>query len=381
MKNFPVGNVSGFSPNASTPVFFPNKDTALSSITSTQDIISQITANRGMTDTASFQRVQFIESHPFAGLVTDLKTATPQEIATQGQIKRIHPDLSLGHLVDKNNKVLYFAREKMNDDRAVVWTHFGKHINAVAMCLRTALYSHFKSKPEGHTASKDLMNYFFNTAPQNAVVNHLVHNFGLTTETSTSLAAQMDDVGIGASVFNPFKSIEEDNRYVMYVSSKPITGFAMDHLIKPEESDYEEFYQLKEFSAHAGHIQMAVTSGLEDNVHEHRGIFKTPFAMMNAVKPDYSDRNITKGGLSMALQLFGFACAKAEGIKYGTISPVDSMANILAHNKNDDIDKGNIIVGTKALKQAKLYRCVRESEEGEVPMVLKLNSMTNELWR
>ena len=81
------------------------------------------------------------------------------------------------------------------------------------------------------------------------------------------------------------------------------------------------------------------------------------------------------------LHLFGMKCASRQGAEYMSVSPVKRMGPIFCNGMDKEIRQGHIAVGEKNIQKQSLGQYIKESIQGELPIVCRLNAQTLKLWR
>ncbi|MEC8010272.1 MAG: hypothetical protein VX185_05815 [Pseudomonadota bacterium] len=317
-------------------------------------------------------------------LLPELQKAKPEELATQGQLRQVKPGLLECHFADKNNNILYFGHEQMNKERAILWDHYSDASEDVSDGINYMISSHFNldfdtDDLDSDLSPEDKAEVCFDKLPAQAITADLVSHLRLNPEKAEDTMRSLENISIGSSVFYAEPDVSEHARYAVYASSKPITDFALDHIVTQQKEDIN-LKNLRSYAEHTKHILMAVSCGASKNVGEQRGIFKGPLATLNKTKADFSDYRIRKGGLSAALTLVAMQSAKAVNLRYFTISPHDVMQTIILKNFQSEIKRGTVAWGEDDIAAKGWSTHIRDVGDREIPFVFDLKHMKNKLF-
>tara|TARA_B100000676_G_C18041389_1_gene825190 strand:- start:100 stop:1296 length:1197 start_codon:yes stop_codon:yes gene_type:complete len=306
--------------------------------------------------------------------------ATPAQIQGSGQIHEIKKGLMVGHLVDDGGKVIYFARETLTPQRAQLWQAYNDSVSNCASNLSKLISSTVDSGLK-QIAFKSL-EHFCPLHLQASIIKSITKN-AANISTAEEKLLDLDDklytIEEGSSAFHPVKGYDAE-RHVIYASTEPVVDFALDQ-IQHAPNGIKSLNALDAFSQHTSHIAMCVVAEIEGKCVEHRGIFKPPLAMMNKLSCSFKSQGIPEGGLSMGLHLFGMKCASRQGAEYMSVSPVKRMGPIFCNGMDKEIRQGHIAVGEKNIQKQSLGQYIKESIQGELPIVCRLNAQTLKLWR
>lgn len=288
--------------------------------------------------------------------------ATTQELASQGQLTEIKPGLLTGHLITDDGRCVYMARQKSFSKETdadnyigALGTYFKQSMVAISLYEKPETAFHKDIKVEDYlvhlqlksTSSKRSTHY--NTLKQ--------AKYAITGEMLTS-----DDFRHAKYFY--------DKKHVYYVSTQPITevNFKQDM----------SFKTLRDFHTNAGHIAMVITSASNKDRTILRGICKTPSAIFNNLKATFN-RNNQNIGLAVALQHFGIACSKHDGLKYSTFSPMPHMTSIFQKQLQTDNTNG-LFVGRETVSEKGLQAQLGPTKDNETPIVINNEEYQNPLW-
>lgn len=330
-----------------------------------------------MTGTTITQRLD----HPsLAPVFTTFRKATASEKQTQGTIREIKPGLYVSHKVDDQDNIIFFAQEKMDFLKSETWDDIKASFNRTTSCLATSLKEFFKPQVGFAQATPEQLKSFYNITDKAETINEIIKQQNISKSNASKLVYHLASTTMGSSVFEA-KAAKNETRYVTYASTTPIHDYAFQFDHTATSQYYQNLQQMKFTTEVTGHVSIVVSGGEKGECFEHRGIFKTPLAILNNRNADFKSKGIPSGSLSMALHEFGWNCAKKRGMKYFTVSPVIAMADIIKGAHKTDIQKGHIAIGLNQVNAKGWNGHLRDyEEEVEEPMVFDLRKIPNKLF-
>ncbi|MEC8010228.1 MAG: hypothetical protein VX185_05595 [Pseudomonadota bacterium] len=343
-----------------------------------------------INSTSPHNRLQS-SSNPIEGLFTQFSPY--QNIKNIGRVTEIKPGLVTGQIQSDSNKTLFFAREELTDDRLEHWLDFIDINKNAAGNINHALIDKFELNAyqfgSGYYIEDDTLDdqAFYQTLSESNVLNLISKPLNISVDSAENLARHLYQSKSGYQVFNPNSSSNSEKRYALYISTKPITDFAFDHIDRGSEEFDNTQMNISTYAKDFSHIAMAVSSGIRDKCVEHRGIFKTTASILNKHKEFKTLPDQRKLPLSMMLQFFGMqAGVKYNNAKYFFVAPAVTMGEIFEHNMKPAIDSKAVIIGLDNIKSARLQHLIREHDEQgvecgfEKPFLCHLSRIKNPIF-
>lgn len=319
-------------------------------------------------ETTSFQPTAL--SYPAVSFSTEFSKATPQQIASQGVISSPCPGLQLAHLTDKDNNIIYFAREEISDKNPTAnqWDFVFGEIGALSQNIDDLLHN--------DPNIKDFLSPLLKNQDLKALTQKVLA--ASQWDSPEKLAYTIGKVAYaGKGLLFSHKDVTHDKKYILYASTKPINDFAFKNT--------DMFSSLEEFMAKTKQMAVMVSAAANKDRMVHRGIIKPPASMISCLNANFTHKGIPQGGLSMALHSFGLECARQDKIPYLTVSPMSKMYMMFTASRLFKASK-SALTGEEAILKKKLTHLIGPthrntlSKKNEIPILLKISDTPNSLF-
>ncbi len=303
-----------------------------------------------------------IESNPQESvqIAQQLQQASSDEINTQGTITRLTPNLERGHLVDADNNVVYFYRQKITDKTRADIKNYNVKSGRISKWMsgivkNPSKYLDDSSKLEA--LSKEMSFSIEYTT------EFLTEISNLSNDEATKMYSMLQGLGEGANGFSG------DEDYIIFASTDK-----MDSNI-----EFPTSHSIQDFISFSNKMLMSVgaTNG-SDKTTVHRGIFKSISSIFSNTKTNFKHHEgINVSGLSIPLHQFGMHCAANNNKKYMSVAPLPKMLNILKKNYGDT---PNIKYGEDA-ENSEHYCKMKGFGIDDTPVLIKINQDNTSPWK
>lgn len=278
--------------------------------------------------------------------IEEIKPATPAEPTVQprptepqteqivprdllGKVKKLegYDDIYIGAGISAEKEPIFFAMEKLNDERAEVWKKYTDALLNSYYTQVTARLNKLNKKCDDKVFLETLDDY----------TKNLMKQMCPRKEKFSTLFGSSDD-GISGGITGLDQMLarySDDGKviYIVYASSQPITG-----PFKPKKEINVSSFTLEDFEIAYSDLIICMGVDMLQNLKlpistEHRGIFKNPF---NEIQGTYKN---------IGLKLHGFAGAIEEQFfnkKYMTVFPTGHATKLF----HSGIKKGEMYLGT-----------------------------------
>lgn len=307
--------------------------------------------------------------------------ASHKEQQTQGIIKEIKPGLLTGHLVNAQGRCVYFATELLPDKASAYWSNHIKWLQ-----LHNKLLLHLIGECRGLTslsADKAEILRRVEQLQERYPLYKQMHYAPKVLASLVKLASQspqsLDKLHMkllesksaleGFHIENTSKSLQ---RHVCYVSTVPIQDYQFKSFEKKHFTNFDDYLKSNK------NIVLTVGNRVYHGVSEHRGLTKSPFALLQGISSsfEYNKENVP---LSMALHFFIMA-ARQKSADYMTVSPMMSMRSILDRTLERTGLRHLFARGDQELNEKGWSAYTITVAPGEIPFVAKLSQLKVPLW-